>query len=216
MKRTTAAVYYEHGGPLCYSLFCEGQEVAPKPVRGIHPMMTTFDQAYRLFEVIRLHFRADGTPVEGLGKKQTRKLSAQTFLNGLLVPQLALPHNKHTPSQSRQLRVHFPVPFHVPFEFGGPERSVGLRDSRTFAFGVLVEEARMNEYHRIVFRQRHVRLAWQILPMQPEPEAQTVQNRTHSTLRLRVLRAHCCHVPSPLLWCVDIHVFRLYFPGALA
>ena len=65
MKRTTAAVYCEHGRPFGYTLYAEGQEVNPRPVRGTQPVITTFEEAYSLFETIRQHFRPDGTPLEG-------------------------------------------------------------------------------------------------------------------------------------------------------
>jgi|APSaa5957512622_1039677.scaffolds.fasta_scaffold34627_3 hypothetical protein len=64
MRRTTAAVYFENGRPLGYSLFCEGQDVDPQPIRGITPVITTFQEAYGLFDVVRANYTADGMPVE--------------------------------------------------------------------------------------------------------------------------------------------------------
>ena len=65
MRRTTAGIYYRRGRAIGYTLYCEGQAVDPAPVRGVVPVISTFAEAYGLFEVIRLHYDRDGTPIEG-------------------------------------------------------------------------------------------------------------------------------------------------------
>lgn len=63
-RRTKAAVYYENGKPLGYTLFGEGQQATTPKLRGIDPVITTFAEAYRMFGVLRSNYTPDGMPLE--------------------------------------------------------------------------------------------------------------------------------------------------------
>ena len=61
MRRTRAVVYYRDGRPVGYTLYCDGQG-EPLPVPGTDAVTTTFEEAYRLFAVVRANYHRDGTP----------------------------------------------------------------------------------------------------------------------------------------------------------
>lgn len=68
------------------------------------------------------------------------------------------------------------------------------------AAAVPVPEAAMNENNSLVPRQNYVRPPGQAFPVQPEPVAHPVQQRSNNHFRLGVLAPDTAHVPTSVLY----------------
>ena len=119
---------------------------------------------------------------------------------------LALPDDDHLPAQRLQLRLHLRIALPVAAELRLPEIDVACGRARRLAALVVMPKASVHEYHRPVLRQHNIRLPRQILPVNPEPIPQRMQQASHRHLRLRVLALVRHHHPVPLLWCHRVHL----------
>ena len=63
----------------------------------------------------------------------------------------------------------------------------------------------MHKHNSLVPWKDYVRLTWQIIPMQPKSEAESMKERPDGNLRFRIAGADSPHVPASVLWAQLIH-----------
>jgi hypothetical protein len=94
----------------------------------------------------------------------------------------------------------FPVASDVREQFWSPIVGVCFWIRAVDTANVLVPKTAVNEDRRSVFRQHNVRLAWQVLAMQPKSMAELCERFAHNQFRIGVARSNSRHVPTPSLY----------------
>ena len=121
------------------------------------------------------------------------------------VLELAFPHHQHLPTQAAQLAQVLSVVRDIPREFVGPEFPVGLGDGGHFAVPVPVPETAVDKDHSMIFGQDNVRLAGEVLHVEPEAVARAVKQAADGPLRAGVLAPDLRHVPAAFGFRKSIH-----------
>lgn len=106
----------------------------------------------------------------------------------------ALPDDCDPPARFHE-GIHVPeIAAAVCSEFRAPEVFVGFRSGAEVAARMSVPEATEHFYDAAPFRQNNIRAAWQVLTMQPIPEAAPVKPPPYYELGKGVLSSNCRHV----------------------
>ena len=118
----------------------------------------------------------------------------------------AFPDFEHFPAKFDQFLPVFAVPAAVAFEFGAPELLPRFGHARLFAVrvGMPVPEAAVDEDDFPAAGKDEIRLARQVLAVQPEAVAHAVDEAADQQLDLAVLGADAAHQLAALLlrYCV--------------
>lgn len=117
----------------------------------------------------------------------------QPLAKPIWVPSLALPHHQYAPSGATQSPHDGSVAFHITTEFGEPVRAIRLWLPRSSWASVLVPVAPVDEHHRAEPRERQVRRARQIAPVQPESVAERMCDRADDPFGRCISRADQGH-----------------------
>jgi hypothetical protein len=99
---------------------------------------------------------------------------------------LALPSYDHAPTIVLKQPRNLFVSLDITRELVGPKFGVRLRRRRYLASRMAVPEAAMDEYHRPVFGEHHVRLSRQARPVNAKAKAEAMQRLPQRNLGLRV------------------------------
>lgn len=105
----------------------------------------------------------------------------------------ALPDDENPPSELEELFDRCLIPSYVFVNLLLPEVGVRLGKPKICASFMPVPEATIDEDHGPMLRQNDIRAAREIAPMQPEPEASSMQATAHYKFWLRVPRADSGH-----------------------
>lgn len=105
----------------------------------------------------------------------------------------SFPNHQHSPARGFQFLPGLPVPFDIAGELDLPVFAIGRRHPAVPAI-VLVPEAAVDEDHRASRSEDQVRLARQVLAVQPVPVAQAVDQTADDHLGLHALTLDASHV----------------------
>lgn len=111
----------------------------------------------------------------------------------VLAAQSALPNDSDAPALVSQRRGCLHVPLDITGKLVSPEARIAGRRGRKAAIAVPVPEAAVHENCRIVLLQHKVRLAWQVLGMEPETEPEGMEFATQAHFRACIPRPDATH-----------------------
>lgn len=111
----------------------------------------------------------------------------------ILAAQSALPDGCDPPAHVSQRLGCFLVSLDIAGKLVGPEPRIAGRRGCESAIGVPVPEAAMHENHSAVLAQHKVRLAWQVLGVKPETEAEGMDGAAQAHLGPGVPRPDATH-----------------------
>lgn len=107
--------------------------------------------------------------------------------------QPALPDDSNAPAHVPERFCRLPVPLDIAGKLVGPEAGIAGRRGREAAIAVPVPEAAVHENCRFVLLQHKVRLAWQVLDVEPETESQGMEFATQAHFRACIPRPDATH-----------------------
>lgn len=111
----------------------------------------------------------------------------------VLATQSALPDDSNAPTHCPERLHRLPVPLDIAGKLVGPEPGIAGRSGRETAIVVPVPEAAMHENCRIVLLQHKVRLARQVLGVEPETESEGMEFATQAHFRACIPRPDATH-----------------------
>lgn len=111
----------------------------------------------------------------------------------VLAAQSALPNDSNAPALVSQRRGCLHVPLGIASKLFGPESGIAGWRGRESAIRVLMPEAAMHENCRIVLLQQKVRLARQVLGVEPETEPEGMEFATQAHFRACIPRPDATH-----------------------
>ena len=112
---------------------------------------------------------------------------------------LALPDREHPPSHPLQCSSGPGITFSVPPELWHPIRSIRLWLTLPPTTTVPMPEAPMDEHHRPMLRQHHIRCSWKVPTMKAEAVPQPVHRPPYDHFRPRIRGPHPRHEGAPFL-----------------
>ena len=145
-------------------------------------------------------------PRRSCNRRWLPHLLEESLLNNSATLRLTFPNRDHPPTCSTQRRDVPRISRYVPVELGYPEPDTRFGHRAVRTARVAVPETPVYEDHRAVTFQDQVRPAWEILCMQPEPEAQAMRDLPHRQFRLRIARANPRHNLAATLGIDDVHM----------
>lgn len=125
-------------------------------------------------------------------------------------PDFAFPHYFHLPSAASEIFLVLLISFDVSRQLLRPKACAGLGQNGSFASGMSVPEAAMNEQGKPETRQHDVRPSRQVSPMQSVAIPCRMEPSTHRELRLGVLATDTRHKGTPKKWNVGGVVGSLF------
>lgn len=111
----------------------------------------------------------------------------------VLVAQPALPDGCNAPAHVPERFHRPPVPLDIAGKLVDPESGIAGRSGREAAIAVPVPEAAMHENCRIVLLQHKVRLARQVLGVEPKTESEGMEFATQAHFRACIPRPDATH-----------------------
>lgn len=114
-------------------------------------------------------------------------------VGNVLVTQAALPYGRNAPAHVPERFHRLPVPLDIAGKLVDPESGIAGRSGREAAIAVPVPEAAMHENRRIVLLQHKVRLARQVLGVEPKTESEGMEFAAQAHFRARIPRPDATH-----------------------
>ena len=110
----------------------------------------------------------------------------QILPDGVLIPRFALPDDENPPVEGPQCLFVAPIPSDILSELPRPETDSGLGCIGVPAAFVAMPEATVDEDHQPPPREHEIGATGQVLPVQPETEAELVRNSANDEFGLGV------------------------------
>ena len=130
--------------------------------------------------------------------------SSKASVQGVGVHGLALPDRDDAPAERLQAFLVRSIAFAVTRKFREPIILAGFGEL-AFRAAVPMPEAPMHEDRQTAAWQDDIRLSWQVLSVQSEAVAQSVQPATHDDFGAGALRPDRLHDPSSLFRAARVH-----------
>jgi hypothetical protein len=113
---------------------------------------------------------------------------------------LALPDSQDFPAAAAQLGSVSPISTYVPRSLLCPEFTICRRLDSAVSTPMHMPKATVYKYDPVQSNKDQIGSAWQILPVEPETEAQTVDDGTYHEFRFGILAPNSGHAAAALLW----------------